>query len=209
MIPITLTSESNHHSFMALRNYLGKQAPQNLTAIGNTDVLQNKSLAIFCSSKCPGNMILKTYDLMRQVRGKGITVISGFHSAMEQECLAILLKGNQPIIVCPARNIVGMRIKSAYKKPLEDGRLLLLSPFSEKENRISSDRALRRNYFVAALAEDIFIPYAAPKSKTERFRHELLKWGKRIYTMADAKNGNLLNKGISPVTTAISNTKLT
>lgn len=112
-------------------------------------------------------------------------------------------------IVCPARNIVGMRVKSAYKKPMEDGRLLLLSHFSEKEKRISLERSLRRNYFVAALAEDIFIPYAAPKSRTERFCHELLKWGKRIYTIDDAKNGNLLNKGISPVTTAISSTKRT
>lgn len=88
-----------------------------------------------------------------------------------------------------------MRIKTEYKKPLEDGRLLLLSPFSGKETRISAERALRRNYFVVALAEDIFIPYAAPKGKTELFCHELLKWKKHVYTIDDEKNAALIEAG--------------
>ena len=179
----------------SLKKFLAEKTPSKVFAIGNTDILQNKPLAIFCSNKCPGNIILKTYDLMRQIRDSGITVISGFHSAMERECLNILLKGNQPVIICPARSIEGMRIKPEYRKPLEDGRLLVLSLFSGKEKRISSDRAVRRNYFVAALAETIFIPYAAPKSSTEMFCHELLKWRKQVYTVDDAKNMHLIEKG--------------
>jgi len=89
-----------------------------------------------------------------------------------------------------------MRIKTEYKKPLEDGRLLIVSPFTGKERRISSERALTRNYFVAALAETIFIPYAAPKSKTEMFCHELLQWKKHVYTIDDEKNMHLIEEGI-------------
>jgi predicted Rossmann fold nucleotide-binding protein DprA/Smf involved in DNA uptake len=84
-----------------------------------------------------------------------------------------------------------MRIKPEYRKPIEDGRLLILSSFSEKEKRISSDRAVRRNYFVAALATAIFIPYATPGSRTETFCQELLKWGKRVYSTDDEKNTHL------------------
>jgi hypothetical protein len=40
----------------------------------------------------PRGYILKTYDLMKKLRETDITVISGFHSAMERECLNILLK---------------------------------------------------------------------------------------------------------------------
>ena len=183
----------------ALSQYLGHHTPKTLTAIGNPDILQSKTLAVFSSAKCPGNIILKTYDLLRQLRKRGLTVISGFHSAIERECLNILLKGRQSVIICPARSIEGMRIKPEYRKPLEDGRLLILSPFSGKEKRISSDKAVRRNYFVAALATAIFIPYAAPGSKTKTFCQELLKWGKQVYTIDDAKNTHLMEEGIPTI----------
>lgn len=183
----------------SIAEYLADNAPKTITAIGNPDILQSKTLAIFCSNKCPGNIILKTYDVMRQIRERGITVISGFHSAIERECLNILLKGRQSVIICPARSIEGMRIKPEYRKPLEDGRLLILSPFSGKEKRISSDKAVRRNYFVAALATAIFIPYAAPGSKTKTFCQELLKWGKQVYTIDDAKNTHLMEEGIPTI----------
>jgi predicted Rossmann fold nucleotide-binding protein DprA/Smf involved in DNA uptake len=187
----------------SLKNYFADKTPSKIFAIGNTDILQNKTLAVFSSAKCPGNIILKTYDLLRQIRESGITVISGFHSAIERECLNILLKGRQSVIICPARSIEGMWIKPEYRKPLEDGRLLILSPFSGKEKRISSDRAVRRNYFVAALATAIFIPYAAPGSSTETFCQELLKWGKRVYTTDDEKNTSLIKRGIKTISPEI------
>ncbi len=187
----------------ALSRYLGQHAPMALSCIGNPDILQSKTLAVFCSNKCPGNIILKTYELLRQLRERGITVISGFHSAMERECLNILLKGRQPFIICPARSIEGMRIKPEYRKPLEDGRLLILFPFAGKEKRISSDSAVKRNYFVAALATDVFIPYAAPGSKTETFCRELLKWGKRVYTTDAEKNTSLIETGIKTISPEI------
>jgi predicted Rossmann fold nucleotide-binding protein DprA/Smf involved in DNA uptake len=187
----------------SIAEYLADNAPKTITTIGNSDILQSKTLAVFCSNKCPGNIILKTYELLRQLRESGITVISGFHSAMERECLNILLKGRQSVIICPARSIEGMRIKPEYRKPLEDGRLLILSPFSGKERRISSDRAVRRNYFVAALATDVFIPYAAPGSKTETFCRELLKWGKRVYSTDDEKNTSLIETGIKTISPEI------
>jgi HEPN domain-containing protein len=45
---------------------------------------------------------------------RGVTVVGGFHAPMERECLTILLRGAQPVILCPARNI-GMRIRPEYK----------------------------------------------------------------------------------------------
>jgi len=76
-----------------LKKYLGEKAPKSFTSIGNNNILKNKKVTVVSSVKCPGSIILKTYDLMKQLRESGITVISGFHSPMEQECLTILLKG--------------------------------------------------------------------------------------------------------------------
>jgi len=179
----------------SLTQYLADDAPETITAIGNPDILKNKALAVFSSIKCPGKIILKTYDLMRRLRVEGVTVISGFHSPMEQECLNILLRGNQPIIICPARSIEGMRIKKEFRQPIEAGRLLILSPFSNRENRVSSKRADRRNRFVSALADEILVPYASPGSKTEALCKELLGKGRKVLTFNSNYNKNLLALG--------------
>src|SRR5574341_192332 len=89
----------------ALHEYLSDRMPETLTALGDVDILQRKKLALFCSVRCPGALILQTYNLARALRDAGVTVISGFHSPMEKECLTLLLRGTQPVIVCPARGI--------------------------------------------------------------------------------------------------------
>jgi predicted Rossmann fold nucleotide-binding protein DprA/Smf involved in DNA uptake len=128
-----------------------------------------------------------------------MTVISGFHSPMERECLTILLRGAQPVIICPARNINNMRINREYKKPLKDGRLLFLSPFDENQRRISAKRSHYRNLFVAALFAVIFVAHAGPSSKTEAFCKEILCWKKPIYTFDSNYNKNLIEIGARPI----------
>ena len=109
-----------------LRQRLGADAPPELTALGNLDLLAQPMTALFCSARCPGSIILPAYDQAAQWRDAGRCVISGFHSPVEKECLRILLRGSQPIIICPARGIP-KRIPPEWRKPLADGRLLILS----------------------------------------------------------------------------------
>jgi len=90
-------------------------------------------------------------------------------------------------------------LKAEYKKLLDEGMLLLLSPFTEKDRRISSERALFRNYFVAAIADSIFISSAAPNSKTEQFCKELLTWNKPIYSLQTESNANLVVLGLKSI----------
>jgi len=179
----------------ALKSKLGKHAPHSITTLGNPDIMRNRSIALFCSQKCPGDLILKVYDLAQVLRHAGITVISGFHSSMEQEYLAILLRGLQPVIICPARNINSMRIRKEYKKPLNDGRLLFLSPFDENQRRISVKTSHYRNLFVAALSVVVFVAHASPASKTEAFCRGILSWKKPIYTFDNDYNKNLIEMG--------------
>ena len=183
----------------SLKKYLKESAPQSITALGNPDILGNRSIALFCSAKCPGDLILKTYDLAQIFRQAGMMAIGGFHSPMEKECLAILLRGSQPVIICPARNINGMRIRKEYKKPLNDGRLLFLSPFDENQRRISVKTSHYRNLFVAALSSVVFVAHAGPSSKTEAFCREFLTWKKPIYTFGSDYNKSLIEMGAQPV----------
>lgn len=104
-----------------LKRCLGVQTADKIITLGNVDILKQKKLALFCSVKCPGNLILQTYDLAQKLRDNGITVISEFRSPIEKECLNILLRGPQPVIICPARSLQNMRIPAAHKKVLLEG----------------------------------------------------------------------------------------
>lgn len=205
----TRTAPAPNHSFARLTRTdahcppeligaLGEFAPSTVTALGNVAIIQQKKLALFCSVRCPGKLILETYDLAHTLRDAGITVIGGFHSPMEQECLRVLLRGRQPIIVCPARGIEKIRLPADWQVALAAGRLLILSPFGATLRRATAELARERNEFVAALADEVFIAYAAPESKTEAFARAVVGRGKRLYTLDNPANANLLALGARP-----------
>lgn len=110
------------------------------------------------------------------MRDEGVTVISGFHSPIEKECLRILLRGKQPVIICPARAIEAMRIPTESRAAFDAGRVLYLSPFSGPIMRDTKDSAARRNEFVAALADEAYIPHVSPGGQTARIAKMLTAW---------------------------------
>jgi predicted Rossmann fold nucleotide-binding protein DprA/Smf involved in DNA uptake len=180
---------------MGLNMYLTDRAPARVAALGNLDILKEKKTAFLCSSKCPGELIIKTHDLARKWRDDGVTIIGGFHSPMELECLTILLRGKQPVILCPARSLDTMRIKAKHKTPVTEGRLLIISPFPAKEKRMTAETAIIRNRFVAALADGIFVAHAAEGGKIEAFCCELAARGRSIMTLESDANANLAALG--------------
>lgn len=157
MIPILLSTDDARYP-ARLRERLGAPAPQ-VTALGNLDLLALPKTALFCSAKCPGDVILRTHDAAARWRDEGRVVVSGFHSPVERDCLRILLRGSQPIIICPARTLPD-RVPADWKTPLAAGRLLVLSAFAATAKRITADLAAQRNEFVAALADEVFIAHA-------------------------------------------------
>ncbi|BBO15820.1 conserved hypothetical protein [Candidatus Brocadia pituitae] len=192
---ITKLHKSNPSYPVNLQTYLGDDTPEFITVLGDLSILQNKSLALFCSVKCPGTLILKTYDLAQQLRQAGVTVIGGFHSPIEREFLEILLRGSQPIIICPARSIEGMRIPNTWRLPMNEGRLLILSPFDLKHHRITTELGTKRNEFVAAIADQIFVAHATSGGKTEQFCQKVISWGKTLLTFDCKENTHLIDMG--------------
>ena len=160
------TPAPDSEAIASLRHRLGPRAPEHIHAVGNPDLLALHKTALFCSTRCPGRVILPAYDQAAKWRDTGRCIISGFHSPVERECLRILLRGSQPIIICPARAIP-KRIPPDWQKPLADGRLLILSFFPHTETHITADLAARRNELVAALADVVFVAYATPGGRLE------------------------------------------
>jgi len=128
------------------------------TSIGNNDILQFKKTAFLCSRQIPANVVLKCYDWAIKQREKGNCVISGFHSQIEKDVLHYLLKGKQPVIIALARGFK-QKTEPEFIKPIEQGRLLIVSPFPKEIKRVTTKTALIRNKFMLDLADEVVIGY--------------------------------------------------
>lgn len=155
---------------------LGLDAPATLMALGPLTIFAHQKTALFCSARTPGDAILRAHDMARTLRDDGRVVISGFHSPIEKECLKILLRGRQPIIICLARAIENLRVPAECREAFEAGRMLFLSPFIQQPIRATMDSAQRRNEFVAALADDAYVAHVTPGGKTAAILGLLNRW---------------------------------
>lgn len=200
--PIQRITQTDPNYPKPLRKYLKTEVPEIIWARGNINWLPRQKTALngdlwalFCSSRCPAEIILKTHDLAQEFKDTGIPTIGGYHSPVEQECLRVLLRGSQPIVLCPARSIENMRMKPGWKAASAKGQLLILSIFGSQYRRSTVASARQRNVFVAALADKICIAHAAEGSKTLEFAHQLLAWGKSVFTFNTPANKPLFELG--------------
>ena len=201
-MPIERITQSDPNYPEQLNRYLKSDAPETIWNWGDINLLRESGApqhgelwALFCSSKCPGEIILKTHDLAQRFRRLKISTIGGFHSPIEKECLRVLLRGEQPVIICPARSIENMQLKPEWKRGLSQNRLLILSIFGSKVRQPTVDLARQRNTFVAAIADRIFVAHAAEGSRTLEFAKTVFEWGKPIFTFDTQANSSLRNLG--------------
>ena len=200
--PIERIKQTDLNYPAQLKGYLKTEAPETIWTWGNVALLTDPDSALngdlwalFCSSKCPGQIILKAHELAQQFRASGTPTIGGYHSPVEKECLRVLLRGSQPIILCPARSIENMRLNPVWKEALAEGRLLLLSIFDGKHRRSTAGLASQRNAFVAALADKICIAHASEGSKTLQFAQQVSEWGKPLFTFDVPANRSIFDCG--------------
>jgi len=134
--------------------------------LGNERLLELRKTAFLCSRKIPASAVLKCYDWAIAQREAGNCIISGFHSQLEKDVLHYLLKGNQPIIIALARGLK-QRIEPELVKPLDQGRILIVSPFNKTVKRVNEQTAEIRNKMMIELADNITVGYASEGGKLE------------------------------------------
>jgi len=159
-----------------LHERLATHAPDTLYIVGSPELLSQRKIGLFCSVRCPGDAILGAYDAARNLRDQGLSVVGGFHSPVEKECLRILLRGKQPIIICLARAFGRIRLPSDWRGALESGRLLLLSMFERRPPRPDKNSTAYRNECVAALSDEVLIIHATPGGEIERVSQLIEGW---------------------------------
>jgi hypothetical protein len=141
---------------------------------GNTEILKQHKTAFLCSRKVPASVVLKCYDWAIEQREKGNCIISGFHSQLEKDVLYYLLKGKQPIIIALARGLKE-KLEPELKKPMEEGRLLIITPFEEKIKRVSEKTAATRNKMMIELADKITVGFIDEKGRLQKITGETRK----------------------------------
>ena len=181
-----------------------------ISLIGDPTLLDRKLTALFCSIQCPGDLILKSYDLARSLRAYPVTLIGGFQSPIEKEFLELLLRRppRQPgraappsptVIICPARGLANMRIPRPWRDPIGAGRLLLLSTFPDSLRHPTAASSSSRNACVTALAHRILFLHAAQGSKTDALCRQALAAAKPVYTLPSPHNDHLIALGAQPI----------
>ena len=175
--PLQVIERNSQFYPILLAKRLGKDAPVRLWTIGRLNLISLPKTALFCSKSCPGDAILKAMDQVQRWRKQRRCVISGFHSPIERECLEILLRGIQPIIICPARSLERMRIPMGWREDIVEGRVLLLSPFESSQRRLTEILSEQRNKMVAALADEVYFAHIAFGGKTARLAKKISGWG--------------------------------
>ena len=179
----------------SLRNKSAHELFPRIWALGDLKILEKPLLGFFCSVKCPGELILRSYDLARSLRDTETSIIGGFHSPIEKDCLELLLKGTQSIILSPARSIENMLVKKIFRQPLEAGRILFLSPFEKKIKRQTGQTCQLRNQFIAMLANAVFVTHAETGGKLEQLCREIIELKKTLYTFESDYNKSLIEMG--------------
>jgi predicted Rossmann fold nucleotide-binding protein DprA/Smf involved in DNA uptake len=170
-----------------------------LTTIGHLGLLSRPSIGLLCSVRCPGSLILTTYEFAKKAPQDGAVIIGGFHSPMERTCLATLLARHVPVVYCPARRLNERGIPRAWDGAFAEQRLLVLSPFVESQRRVTRTLARQRNLLIAALSDILFVPYALRGGNTEAVVRMSLHRGKPVCTLHHGENGHLMSIGVRGV----------
>lgn len=175
-----------------------RHADLDVYGLGDQAILKHRCLGLICSVQCPGSIVIKTFDAIRELRDAGVTVAGGFHSPMEMECLDFLMRGQQPVIVVAAKGLVQPRLPEPWQIAINADRLLLVSPFANDVRRTTKANAQVRNECVANLADAILIPHASSGGKAESLARSVLHRGKTLYTFDGEENRELIEWGARP-----------
>jgi hypothetical protein len=157
-------------------------------------------LALLVSRRASPLSVVIAYDLARALRDAGVPVAGGFDAPVERDCLDLLLRGRQPVLVMLARPRARFRPPPAWTEALRDGRLRLESPFETEERGSPLANAKRRNEALADRCAGLLVVHAHPGGGVERLALSVLAAGEKpVFTPDIPANRALLSAGAHPL----------
>lgn len=125
--------------------------------IGNYELLKLKKTAFLSSRQYEAEDLKKVKEWANGIIQNNVCVISGFQSRLEREALNVLLeKQNVKIIMVLSRKIF-KECPAKYKKAVNDGRLLIISPFKTNSLKPTLQTSTKRNKYIIDNSDEIMV----------------------------------------------------
>ncbi len=159
------------------------------------------SIALLASHRIMPSALIPAYRLCLILRDAGLRTIGGFHTQMERECLEILLRGQDSILICPARafndghRLYSGELWSEVQRGIKDGRVRIQPPPAVRGTRITRKNAEIRNAYLLEIAERMLVLSTIEGSRTTAMAYEALRRGMPVFVMDHPSNAHLLEAG--------------
>ncbi|WP_286335412.1 MULTISPECIES: hypothetical protein [Bacteroidales] len=133
-----------------------------MESIGNNSLFGRRKIGFLAGSKIAPLSVLPTLDWASEIATReDVAVVSGFHSQLERQVLALLLKGKCGIICVLARSLYS-KVPTEYKSAFDCGRVLFIT--EEKQSRATKESSHRRNKLIVFLSDELVTPDISPNS---------------------------------------------
>jgi len=199
-----ITIDSPKYSKTLKQNLKMKSSPPIVYVKGNTQLLQENSIAIV-GSRDAEEISLKFADNIAKNASKNFKVIvSGFAKGIDKQALDSAIKHiGQSIIVLPQGIMTFSSGFNKYYKEIQSGDVLVLSTFFPKAPW-SAQLAMARNPIIYGLAKEIYVAQSSDKGGTWAGVIDGLRKGREIFVRLpnpNESNANslLIQKGATPV----------
>jgi predicted Rossmann fold nucleotide-binding protein DprA/Smf involved in DNA uptake len=145
-----------------------------LYGIGNKELLKNQSIGFVGSRDTNSDDDAFTQALAQQVVDQGFTVISGGAKGVDQTSMIAALDAGGSAIGILADSLLKTATKPQYRAAIQDGRLLLVTPYYP-EAGFNTGNAMGRNKYIYSLSKGVVVAKSAEKGGTWSGATENLK----------------------------------
>jgi hypothetical protein len=166
---------------------------------GNKKLIEDSPIIVYCSKEIPLSVYYTANTVFTELLKLPLTVAGGWQSPMEKRVLKNY-KNEYPanIVCCLAKGMENFRLPRHLRPLMEDGKLLVISPFQNKA-RISRRSVMMRDELAFDLIQRFFFLYINQGGYLESILRRCMDTGKKIYFLAHHANTAYLVEGVQPV----------
>ena len=158
----------------ALKETLGDTRSPLLYGIGNKDLLNTQGIGFVGSRDTNSDDEAYTQQLAQQAVEQGFTVVSGGAKGVDQTSMLAALEAGGSAIGILADSLLKAATKPHYRTALQEGRLLLVTPYYP-EAGFSPGNAMGRNKYIYSLSKGVVVAKSDEKGGTWSGAKENLK----------------------------------
>ena len=151
-----------------------------MSSLGNTDLLERHLVAFFASRSVTPEAESRCIAWAESICNTDSVVISGFHSPLEKKILNVLLEHKHPVVLFLGRAMY-KRIPVEYQEAIDEDRMLIDTV--RDFERHSWNSAQTRNWYVARIADEIFLSPFDSDSMLSPMHHCFTHYSKKLVTI--------------------------